>query len=154
MSLTDNGADMDSKVRYMTEADKPVVLDMMRVFYASAAVYTNGSEEIFLNDIENCINENPYLDGYVIENGEEIQGYAMIAKSFSTEFGKPCMWIEDIYVKDEYRGCGIGSRFFDYVREKFPSALLRLEVEEENRRARAVYEKNGFDYMPYLEMKK
>ena len=81
-------------------------------------------------------------------------GYGMLAKSYSTEYGKKCIWIEDIYIKDEYRGCGIGSRFFDYVMEKFPSALLRLEVEAENERALRVYKKNGFDFMPYLEMKK
>jgi ribosomal protein S18 acetylase RimI-like enzyme len=49
---------------------------------------------------------------------------------------------------------GIGSRFFDYLKESYPTALLRLEVEEENKRAVKVYQKNGFDFMPYLEMKK
>ena len=60
-----------------------------------------GSEEIFENDVENCINENPYLEGYVFEENGVLLGYAMVAKSFSTEFGKPCMWIEDIYLKPE-----------------------------------------------------
>ena len=59
----------------------------------------------------------------------------MIAKSFSTEFGRPCMWIEDIYIKESCRGTGIGSKFIDYIGEKYPDAILRLEVEEENERA-------------------
>lgn len=145
---------MNTTIRNMTEADRVCVRDMMRIFYASEAVLSNGSEEIFNNDIENCVNASPYLEGYIFENGQEIQGYAMVAKSFSTEFGKPCMWIEDLYLKPEYRGLGIGSQFFSYIDEKYPDAILRLEVEEENERAIHVYKKAGFEVLPYMEMKK
>ena len=138
----------------MTIEDKPAVFEMMKVFYASPAVLSNGSDEIFSNDIENCINDSPYLEGYIIEDSNEIQGYAMIAKSFSTEFGKPCIWIEDLYLKEEYRGGGIGSSFFSYLEEKFPETIMRLEVEEDNTRAVAVYQKNGYETLPYMEMKK
>ena len=51
----------------MKEYDRNKVLEMMRVFYASPAVLSNGSEEIFKADIDNCINESPYLEGYVFE---------------------------------------------------------------------------------------
>ncbi|MBQ6938144.1 MAG: GNAT family N-acetyltransferase [Clostridia bacterium] len=145
---------MNSTIRIMTQKDKSAVLEMMRVFYTSPAVFTNGSEEIFLSDIENCINDNPYLEGYVIENLKEIQGYAMIAKSFSTEFGKPCFWIEDIYIKDEYRGAGLGKMLMDFILKKYTDCIFRLEVEEENERAVKLYEKCGFTVLPYMEMKK
>ncbi len=145
---------MNLIIRPMIFEDKDRVLEMMRVFYASPAVFTNGSDDIFRSDIENCINDNPYLEGYIFEVSGEIQGYGMIAKSFSTEFGRPCMWIEDIYIKESCRGTGIGSKFIDYIGEKYPDAILRLEVEEENERAVNVYKKNGFSFLPYLEMKK
>ena len=86
---------MNYIIRNMTDADRTPVIDMMRVFYASPAVHTNGSEEIFKSDVENCINDSPYLEGYVFESGGNIIGYAMLAKSFSTEFGKPCIWIQE-----------------------------------------------------------
>ena len=134
--------------------DKPCVLEMMRFFYASSAVLTGGSEEIFNSDIDNCTGDNPYLEGYIMEEAGEVQGYAMIAKSYSTEFGKPCIWIEDLYVKEQYRGAGVGSGFLQYITEQYPDCLFRLEVKEENARAVAVYEKNGFSPLPYMEMKK
>lgn len=143
-----------TNIRKMTAEDKPAVLEMMRVFYASPAVLSNGSEEIFSADIDNCVNDSPYLEGYIFENSEEIQGYAMLAKSFSTEFGKSCIWIEDLYLKESYRGHGIGSRFFDFIKKAYPESIFRLEVEEENERAIAVYKKNGFEVLPYMEMKK
>lgn len=138
----------------MVESDKNMVLAMMRVFYASPAVLSNGSEEIFLSDIENCVNECPFLEGYIFEKEGDILGYAMVAKSFSTEFGKPCMWIEDLYLKPEYRGIGIGSKFFSFIEMKYPNCILRLEVEEENARAIKVYSKCGYEVLPYMEMKK
>lgn len=145
---------MSSRIRSMTLADKPVILEMMRVFYASPAVLSNGSEEIYERDIANCIDENPYLEGYVFDNSGELQGYAMVAKSYSTEFGKPCIWIEDLYIKDMYRGLGLGSAFLDYIAKKYTGAVLRLEVEKENERAVGVYKKCGFTPLPYMEMKK
>jgi len=145
---------MESKIRYMEEKDRQHILEMMRIFYASEAVFTNGSEEIFNIDISNCVNDNPYIEGYVFENGKNIQGYAMLAKSFSTEFGKPCIWVEDIYIKDEYRGLGIGSMFLTFIEEKYPHSLFRLEVEAENESAIHVYKKCGYDVLPYMEMKK
>lgn len=130
------------------------VMEMMRVFYASPAISTNGSEEIFRCDIENCMNNSPYLEGYVFTEDSVIMGYAMIAKSFSTEFGKSCIWIEDIYLKPEHCGKGVGSRFLAFIEQKYPEAVLRLEVEEDNKRAVHVYQKSGFEVLPYMEMKK
>ena len=141
-------------IREMRECDREVILNMMQTFYASDAVATNGSPEIFRADIDACVSDNPYLCGYVCCEGEEIIGYTMLAKSFSTEYGRPCVWIEDLYVVDSRRGCGVGSAMLKFVEKQYPSALLRLEVEEENERALAVYKKCGFDFMPYLEMKK
>jgi ribosomal protein S18 acetylase RimI-like enzyme len=145
---------MKSIVRTMTESDKEAVIEMMRVFYASPAVISDGSEEIFLSDVENCINSNPYLEGYIVEDSSEIQGYVMIAKSFSTEFGKPCIWIEDLYIKEKHRGAGIGNMVMNFITQKYTDCIFRLEVEKENDRAVMLYKKCGFEFLPYMEMKK
>ncbi len=139
-------------IKRMTEQDREGVMQMMQAFYSSPAVYTNGSKEIFENDIRACLEENPYLEGYVLEEGGVLQGYAMLAKSFSTEFGKPCIWIEDLYVREGRRGLGYGGEFLQFVSEQYPNAVLRLEVEEENERAARVYQKEGFSSLPYKEM--
>lgn len=145
---------MEIKIREMAESDRDNVLEMMREFYSSPAVFTDGSDEIFLKDIDNCVNDNPYVEGYIFEGESNILGYAMIAKSFSTEFGKQCFWIEDLYIKDQYRGLGIGKKFMEFVTEKYTDCIYRLEVEEENERAVRLYEKSGFTVLPYMEMKK
>ena len=145
---------MDVNIRDLKESDRNTVIDMMRAFYASDAVYTNGSEEIFSSDIDACLSDSPYLIGYVFEVENKIAGYAMLSKSFSTEFGKPCVWIEDIFVLPEFRGRGTGKYFFKFIETAFVGSIFRLEVEKENINAIDLYEKAGFDFLPYLEMKK
>lgn len=145
---------MGTIIREMADGDRKIVFDMMKVFYASPAVSTDGSDEVFQADIDHCVGACPYLEGYVFQDGQKIQGYGMVAKSFSTEYGKPCIWIEDLYIKEGFRGTGIGSRFLDFVAERYPDAVLKLEVEKENMRAIKVYEKCGYEALPYIEMKR
>ena len=145
---------MHDSIRKMKAEDKPCVLDMMRTFYSSPAVWSNGSDEIVSRDIDECLANSPYLEGYVFEDRGQIQGYAMIAKSFSTEFGKPCIWIEDLFIREEARGSGLGSAFLDSIQEKYDGCIFRLEAEEENEGAVRLYRKKGFSVMPYMEMKK
>lgn len=145
---------MSSTIRLMCKEDKPCLMEMMRIFYASPAVLSNGSDEIFSNDIDNCINDNPYVEGFIVENNNCIQGYTMVAKSYSTEFGKPCIWVEDLYIKEQYRGMGLGKLLLDFITNQYADCIFRLEVEEENQRAIRLYKKCGFDRLPYMEMKK
>ena len=140
------------EIRTMTQQHAQIVHQMMRSFYASPAVLTNGSDEIFLNDIQACISDDPFLEGFVFCREQEVVGYAMIAKSFSTEFGRRCIWIEDIYLQPQARGQGTAGQFFAFLEARYPGTILRLEAEEENEFALRAYRKAGFDVMPYLEM--
>ena len=128
---------MNISFRKMENTDRNAVLEMMRVFYRSAAVYTDGNEEIFGSDFENSVSGSPYLEGYIITADDCVAGYTMLAKSFSTEFGKECIWLEDLYLKENYRNKGIIPKFIDFVKNKYPDKLLRIEVEKEN--SHAVY---------------
>ena len=139
-------------IRSMRESDRTSVLEMMRVFYASPAVYTNGSEEVFHNDISACVGDSPYAEGFVFEQNGVVAGYGMIAKSFSTEFGKPCVWIEDIYLLPAYRRSGAATNFIQMLRAAHPDAVIRLESEEDNVAAIAAYHKNGMTELPYVEL--
>lgn len=145
---------MNDSIRTITSADREAVIALMREFYATPYVSTDGSDEIFCADVDACIAGSPYVEGYVFEVEGSVQGYAMLARSYSTEFGKPCIWLEDIYLRECCRGKGLGSRFIEQITKANPGSLLRLEVEAENEYAIRVYERAGFDFLPYLEMKK
>ena len=140
-------------IRPMKASDKAEVTEMMRAFYASEAVHTNGSEEVFSNDVEACTSDNPFASGYVFTREDSsVCGYSMLAHSYSTEYGRPVIWIEDLFLEEDARGKGLGIRLFDLVKEKYPDHIHRLEVEDTNLHAIRLYKKSGFTTLPYAEM--
>ena len=143
---------MKITIREMRRDDSAIVIEMMRKFYTSPAVITNGSEEIFAANVENFLSGSTCATGFVFVDGEKIIGYGITARSYSTEFGGECIWIEDIYIAEEYRGRGVGSKFIRYVQERHPDKLLRLESEADNDKALAFYKRLGFKELPYLEL--
>lgn len=141
-------------IKKMTTKNIPEVKNMMREFYSSSAVLTDGSEEIFDHDIRCCVGEEPCAEGYIFEENGETIGYTMLARSFSTEYGKHCIWIEDLYFLPDFRHKGYGSQFFSFLEVRFPDTIFRLEVEKNNEAAIEAYRKNGFEILPYLQMRK
>ena len=143
-------------IRPMENRDTEEVLAMMKVFYDSPAILHKASEEVLRRDIRDCVRDVPFVEGFVCEKENKIAGYSMIAKSYSTEYGGICIWIEDLYIKPEYRGSGIGTQFFSYLEEQYGenAVRLRLEVEKDNARAIGVYKKCGYQELSYVQMTK
>jgi len=141
-------------IKRMEEKDTQDIFEMMRDFYDSPAILHEVPEEVLRRDIEACISDNPYIEGLVFRAHGVIAGYAMLSKSFSTEFGGACIWIEDLYMKPEYRNGGIGTQFFQYLETEYKgkAALLKLEVEPGNTWAIEVYKKCGYKELSYMEM--
>lgn len=144
------------KIRFMEERDRSEVFSMMREFHSSDAVIYTASDEILHRDISDCIGDMPFIEGFVFEDAGEILGYSMVAKSYTTEFGGLCVWIEDLYIKEEFRGKGIGGEFFDFIEKRYEDKAVRykLEVEDENVRAVSMYKKIGYDELGYRIMSK
>ena len=139
-------------IRKIQRDDGEIVIDMMRKFYTSAAVATNGSEEIFAANVENILSGSPYVAGFTFVIDGKTIGYGITAHSYATEFGGECIWIEDIYIEPEYRGRGVGTKFIRYVKELYPDKIFRLESEKDNDAALNLYKRLGFKELPYLEL--
>ena len=144
------------QIEKLTRADFREVLEMMRIFYASDALLVHPDEQTLCTTLRCATEENPYLTGYGFWMGEELAGYGMVTKSFSTEMGGICVWIEDIYIRPEFRDQGIGTAFLRFVEEQYreTAVRLRLEAEPENERAMAVYRKAGFQILGYTQLVK
>ena len=143
-------------IRPISKQDYKEYITMATDFYNSEAVL----HSIPQNHIETTFTEittsNQYVEGYIFEYDEKIAGYALIAKTFSQEAGGIVIWIEELYVKEDYRNNGLGKAFFEFIDEKAKTTAirLRLEVEEDNEKAIALYEKMGFRRLNYLQMYK
>jgi GNAT superfamily N-acetyltransferase len=140
--------------RKMEARDKDAVLEMMTVFYASPAVLHKAPQSVLEQDIADCVGDCPFVEGFIIEEEGEVAGYAMTAMGYSTEYGGISVMLEDLYLRPEYRGKGLGSAFLTYLQDSLRgrAVRLRLEAEPSNTRAIEVYRRCGFEVLPYTEM--
>ena len=136
-------------IRKLRNEDFDTVLSMMLVFYASDALLVHPSEAVLRRTLTDALGDNPYLEAFGFEDEGALAGYGMVATSYSTEAGGLCAWIEDIYIRPEYRGRGFGTGFLAFVRARYAgkAARIRLEAEPENERAMAVYRKAGYEIL-------
>ncbi|MDF5581127.1 GNAT family N-acetyltransferase, partial [Vibrio parahaemolyticus] len=69
------------------------------------------TEEIIEDSI---FNRNKAEVIFAVYNGEEV-GFALYFYNFSTFLGKPGIYLEDLYVREEMRGKGIGKTLLAYL---------------------------------------
>jgi GNAT superfamily N-acetyltransferase len=96
----------------------------------------------------------PTLVIFLAYVGADPVGIATCFRGFSTFAARPLINIHDLAVLPSRRGQGIGRRLLEAVEQKARATgccKVTLEVQEDNRRARRVYEAAGFAQTVYAE---
>lgn len=137
-------------IRKIKLTDKAKYIKMANDFYNSPAVLSPIPNSHFENTFEEFINSNTYAEAFIFECDNKIAGYGLIAKTYSQEAGGIVIWIEEIYVKSEFRNQGLGSEFIKYIKDNIPAKRYRLETEPENIKAQQLYKRHGFKPLEYI----
>ncbi len=140
-------------IRKITKNDKQIYTEMAKDFYSSPAVLENIPEKNITDSFDAFLSGTPYGDAFIFESEGQTVGYGVLAYTHSQEAGGRVVWIEEIYVKKEYRGGGYGSKFLEYVKNNVPAKRYRLETEPENTRAAELYRRHGFEHFEYVNYK-
>jgi len=85
---------------------------------------------------------------FLILLANEAAGYAVLTFGYSLEFHGRDAFVDELYLRAEYRGLGIGKRALEFLTEVCAAEgvnALHLEVERANTSAQAVYRKFGFE---------
>jgi len=94
---------------------------------------------------------------WLIEQTGQAIGYLAITLGYSLEYGRDA-FIDEVYLREPYRGQGIGQRAFALAEEACRALgvqALHLEVERGNIRAQGFYRKIGYeDHDRYLLTKR
>ena len=143
-------------IRKPTAADREKYIEIAGEFYATDAVLRPVPRAYFERTFDEMLSSDCYAEGYLFEQKGEIAGYALIAKTFSQEAGGKVFWLEEIYVREKFRGQGIAAKFLSFLIERANAcgARLRLEAEKENEKAIRLYEQFGFVPLPYAQFVK
>lgn len=141
-------------IRRFEPKDRALYLQMAQDFYQSPAVLQPIPRSYMERTFDEMMRSDVYVDGYLMETDDGApMGYVLIAKTFSQEPGGLAVWVEELSVLPEYRGQGAGTQALEWVKKRYPNCKrIRLEVELENTRAIALYERLGFQELPYFQM--
>ena len=140
-------------VEKMTEDMRDEVLPMVDAFYQSDAVSHEVERERREQTFADAVSDDPVLEGYVLKEDGNIIGFGYVTIYYACEVGGRCLMFEELYLKEEARGKGYGSRFFEAVmQERTDVRRFRLEVTKKNQRAARLYERLGFQFLDYDQM--
>jgi len=104
---------LNLNIRKTTADDVPLILKLIK----ELSVFEKMSEEVVTTEDtlrETLFGDKSYARVLIAEIEEKPVGYALYFYNFSTFVGRPGLYIEDVYVSEEYRGQGIGTALFKY----------------------------------------
>lgn len=145
---------MEIKFRKFIENDRADYLRMASSFYSPPAVLHEPDEAVFNANFNEAIKPESKLLAFMIIADGSRAGFALSSFKFETEVGGTTLWLEELYIEPEYRGQGIGGKYFDFIKREYSGKVkrLRLEVGAENHGAIRLYERNGFEFLDYRQM--
>lgn len=99
----------ETTIREASEEDVELILSFIR----ELAEYERLSHEVVTTgeDLRSSLfGGRPFAEVLIAERDETPAGFALFFHNFSTFLGKPGIYLEDLYVRPEFRGDGIGKQ--------------------------------------------
>lgn len=142
------------KIREINQNDREVFTRLCDEFYHSDGVLHPVDPGNYTATFNELISNSPYTNCFIFEEDDEVAGYGLISFSFSNEVGGLVLWVEELFILPQFRGNGIGSKFFSFLHDKFDDRVkrYRLEIEPSNDGAKRLYKRLGFNTLPYKQM--
>lgn len=140
--------------RKLTAEDANVFYEMCEEFFHSSAVLHPVPSKHHIATLQEILRSDQYLLGYLLEADDQPAGFAVLNKMMQQEAGGLVIWVECLYVRPQFRSHGLGRQFLQFIAAEWKGKAkqLRLEVEPENKRAASLYQKMGYQVLPYQQM--
>jgi len=136
---------MNIDYKTATEKDIDSLLLMMSEFYKHEQIQFNN--EILKSTIIDLI-QNPFLGKiWLINVNSQVVGYFVLTYIFSLEYGGRNALLDEIFIKKDFRGKGIGSKTLNFIEQQCKIDnihVVHLQVKKFNPSAKKLYELNGY----------
>lgn len=107
----------DFTITRATENDIPLILDFIKQIaeYEKLLQEVTATEDILRRSV---FGPQSNIEVYFAHSGSVPVAYAVVFYNFSTFLGKQGMYLEDLFVKPEYRGTGIGKTLLRFLAQR------------------------------------
>ena len=111
---------MTIRIKPATPADAPIILQLIRELaeFERLLHEVQATEEQLR---EQLFGARPGAEVVIARMGDEVAGFALFFHNFSTFLAKPGIYLEDLYVRQKFRGQGCGEALLRH--------LARLAIE-------------------------
>ena len=128
-------------------ADISIITQMMQDFYAIDNYPMD--VEVAKNLFHEFISNENLGKSWLIYSENEIVGYIILTFIFSFEYGGKIAFVDELFIKENARGKGIGKEAIQFIQTevtKLSLKLLYLEVEPHNENAQKLYLAHDFEF--------
>jgi GNAT superfamily N-acetyltransferase len=138
------------KIRLAQESDVNAIFDLIRGLakYEKLSDRVTGNSELLRSHL---FGERPYAEAIVAELENQSIGFALFFHNYSTFLTQPGLYLEDVFVRPEYRRQGVGKALLSAVAKiAVDRGCGRLEwsVLEWNQNAIEFYQSRGATVLP------
>ena len=105
---------MTIRIKPATPADVPIILQLIR----ELAEFERLLDEVQATQEqlrEQLFGPRPSAEVVIARIGEEVAGFALFFHNFSTVLAKPGIYLEDLYVRQKFRGLGCGEALLRHL---------------------------------------
>jgi GNAT superfamily N-acetyltransferase len=90
--------------------------------------------------------QSPQVRVLLAEVAGKAVGFAMFYTSYSSLLAQPCLWLDDLFVQSQFRGCGIGTALLKHlakIAESNNCGRIEWTVNTGNAPGISFYQKQG-----------
>lgn len=136
-------------------ADTEILIELIREYYDFDS--HSFDEAIVRTTLVKVLKDSALGRVWLIQQDSKAIGYIVLTFGYSLEYRGRDAFIDEFYIRESYRGQGIGGRAIQFIESACPALeiqALHLEVERKNIAAQKFYREVGFkDQDRYLMTK-
>jgi ribosomal protein S18 acetylase RimI-like enzyme len=102
--------------------------------------------------VKSLLRNEALATAYFIQKGDAQMGYCILTKYHSVEKGGLTIFIDELYVRADYRRRGIGGEILSEIKtraKEMGAKHLWVQTEPHNVEAQKFFESRGFSLNPY-----
>lgn len=106
-----------ARIRPAHDGDLAEICTLIR----ELAEYERMSEDVVLDESEvgrHLFGPEPAAKVLMAELDGDVAGFALYFTTFSTFLGRPGIWLEDLFVRPQHRGAGLGQALLQELRDR------------------------------------